>query len=649
MKKIYTLAAALMLGSFAMAQTGAPLQPANSSVHAGNKYMHQITVAQGNKVVDNERMGEYITEDFEMGFAGNNTGSAPVVGGSMWTTVVTPGSNVQVDWEITTVGHANDAGSTFTIPALNSTTGIGVGQWALLDSDSDGSGGASEENFLVSPEYDLTSVTNNALALEWQQFFAEWTNPVDDSIWVEISTDGGTNWTQMPSIDDGVGRDNRPNPEIVRIDLTALNLAGESSFMFRFHWKGEWNYGWQVDDVVLVDLPPDNLVLNTARATHNAVNAAGVSDKITYTKIPDEQVFDMEISGNVMNLGANAQTNVQLTGTSGAYTGMSPMIGLAPGEDSTLVASSFFNPGTTLQSHTVNYAVSYTNVINEDNPAGLLGSFTFEITDSEYSRDNDDYTGPGLWNGDDGAGTTNSFELGHAFQIEATDDMEGVSCALTGSSDAGVLAYASVYQVNTTSGEFDLVAQSNDVEIKSWNIPAATGAGSVETWFPLQATLNAGETYIVVIGHYGGPGALVLANSTTAVATANTTFLYDPNATTGGPWFYITSVPMVRTHFSVPAWAGVEDVEATSAKLFQNQPNPFNGTTTISYSLEQAGKVSLTVVDVNGKVVATFNEGMKSAGNYSVTFNADELASGIYNYSLNVNGERITKRMIITK
>ncbi len=646
MKKIYTLAGALMLGSCAMAQTGAPLQPANSSVHAGNKYAHQITVAQGNKVIDTERGTPYISEDFENGFTGNNQGSEPSTGA--WTTVVTPGSNVQVDWEITTTGHANDAGSTFTIPALNSTTGLGVGSWALLDSDSDGSGGASEENFLVSPTYNLGAVTNNALALEWQQFFAEWTNPVDDTLWLEVTTDG-TNWSQMPSIDDGVGRDNRPNPEIVRIDLTSLALNGETTVQFRFHWKGEWNYGWQIDDIELVDLPPHNIVLNTSWATHNAVNAAGVTDKITYTKIPDEQVFDMEISGNTINLGATPQTNVQLTGTSGAYNGTSPAISLAPGEDSTLVATTFFNPGTSIQSHTVNYAVSYDNVAMEDNPSGLLGSFTFEITDAEYSRDNDDYSGPGLWNGDDGAGTTNSFELGHAFQIETTDDMEGVSCALSGSSVAGVLAYASVYQVNTTSGEFDLVAQSNDIEIKSWNIPAATGANSVETWFPLQATLNAGETYIVVIGHYGGPDALVLANSTTAVATANTTFLYDPNATTGGPWFYLTSVPMVRTHFSVPAWSGVEDVETPVAKLYQNQPNPFDGTTTISYSLEQAGKVSLTVVDINGKVIANFNEGLKSAGNYSVNFNADELASGIYNYSLNVNGERITKRMIVTK
>ncbi|MCB9247072.1 MAG: T9SS type A sorting domain-containing protein [Ignavibacteriales bacterium] len=84
--------------------------------------------------------------------------------------------------------------------------------------------------------------------------------------------------------------------------------------------------------------------------------------------------------------------------------------------------------------------------------------------------------------------------------------------------------------------------------------------------------------------------------------------------------------------------------------LEQNYPNPFNPTTTIKYSVpESAGFVSLKVFDVLGKQVADLVNEQKQPGNYEINFDAEQLSSGIYYYTMKVNGNMITKKMILLK
>lgn len=84
-------------------------------------------------------------------------------------------------------------------------------------------------------------------------------------------------------------------------------------------------------------------------------------------------------------------------------------------------------------------------------------------------------------------------------------------------------------------------------------------------------------------------------------------------------------------------------------KLDQNYPNPFNPSTNINYTLDQAGVVTLKVYDITGREVATLVNTRENAGQHSVTFDATNLASGVYIYSLQSNGIRLTNRMTLIK
>jgi hypothetical protein len=92
---------------------------------------------------------------------------------------------------------------------------------------------------------------------------------------------------------------------------------------------------------------------------------------------------------------------------------------------------------------------------------------------------------------------------------------------------------------------------------------------------------------------------------------------------------------------------GVETVLEYS--LSQNYPNPFNPTTTINYSIKTTGLSTLKVYDMLGVEVASLVNENQEAGNYSVTFNASELPSGIYFYTLTSENFMATKKLILLK
>ncbi len=111
----------------------------------------------------------------------------------------------------------------------------------------------------------------------------------------------------------------------------------------------------------------------------------------------------------------------------------------------------------------------------------------------------------------------------------------------------------------------------------------------------------------------------------------------------GGPWSSI--IASVLTSVDEQRGAGIPE----HITLSQNYPNPFNPSTRIRYQLTSSGVVSLKVYDLLGKEVATLSEGLKHAGEYTVTWNAGDIASGVYIYKLTAGAYNEFKKLVLVK
>lgn len=123
-------------------------------------------------------------------------------------------------------------------------------------------------------------------------------------------------------------------------------------------------------------------------------------------------------------------------------------------------------------------------------------------------------------------------------------------------------------------------------------------------------------------------------------------FGFSPNFATaaGGPfhtdWFPLDmSTSIVEPTHDIP----------TQPTLSQNYPNPFNPTTSIQYTIPETGRVTLEVFNVLGQNVATLVNDVQQAGFYTVSFDANRLASGVYVYRLTAAGQVITRKMTLVK
>lgn len=96
-----------------------------------------------------------------------------------------------------------------------------------------------------------------------------------------------------------------------------------------------------------------------------------------------------------------------------------------------------------------------------------------------------------------------------------------------------------------------------------------------------------------------------------------------------------------------------EEIALTTPEEFQlnqNYPNPFNPSTVISYQLPINSRVTLKVYDLLGREVITLlNANRQTAGQHQVTFDASQLASGMYIYRLSSNNFTATRKMMLIK
>jgi len=130
---------------------------------------------------------------------------------------------------------------------------------------------------------------------------------------------------------------------------------------------------------------------------------------------------------------------------------------------------------------------------------------------------------------------------------------------------------------------------------------------------------------------------------------------FAPYGNTDAGWYnLVTSEYWAELNFS-NSLVGVKEEPApqgppTRFSLLQNYPNPFNPVTKIRFDIAERSAVTLKIYNSIGEVVSTLiSNQVMEAGVYSATFDAGNLASGIYFYELRAGNMINTKKMVLLK
>lgn len=608
MKKIYTLAGCALLSGVVVAQSpfavNGQYQFSSTTKHAPNGVTFVDMRDAFNHYQDRT---VFYTENFDAGFNG-------------WVPVT---QNGPVDFQITNVGHANDAGSTFVIPALLTSTPT---NWVLIDSDSDGSSGQQEDATLTSPVIDLVALGAPAagpyqLKVEFEQFYAGWQS---DTLFLAVSDDGGATWDEVEIMNNSVGREGRPNPEIVSINVSPY-ITNATNVKLRMRWTGNWDYGWQFDNITIAELPDNDMKISST-FHGDLVNA------FMYAQVPVEQAVPLVIGADVKNIGYLTQTNIAIqwevfnpSGTSiGSGTSTSTIASLNNNENDTIWINTGITP-TALGNYSFTFDVIAT-APDDATANNSMDNDNFWLTPYTYAAD---YGNPSAafynWSGNnDGA-----CSIGNIYTIEADDVIGGITVKLDNNTVVeDKLMYCVLYKFDGTTYVYE--DQTSD-----YTTTSADNGQFVTLFFDAPVNAVAGDAFLAMAAHYGGTetAGFELAGQVAQGAVAGTdeasalVSLLNPSA------------PMVR--MLMHDFTGVEEAAATNR--FEVYPNPATEALNVTLTLVQSENTVINVLDITGKVVKTINLGTVN-GDKNVTVSLDEMTSGIYFIQLvNADGKQVKK------
>ena len=94
---------------------------------------------------------------------------------------------------------------------------------------------------------------------------------------------------------------------------------------------------------------------------------------------------------------------------------------------------------------------------------------------------------------------------------------------------------------------------------------------------------------------------------------------------------------------------GNDNISPNKFSLEQNYPNPFNPKTQIKFNLSKSGDVALDLFDIRGAKIQSLINKHHEAGAHIFSLDGSNLASGVYFYSLTVNGNTKTRKLALMK
>ena len=598
MKKIYVCLVGLLAAGTLVAQKNSPvLNGKNNSFIQEKAPKGVFAQPKGITLWQNDFS---VQTDWATGNAGS-TGTPPHTAG---------------DWEITTdLGSANQTASAqiaTLVPAGHTTAANG---YAIINSDAAGGGQTQNAWIYYTGNIDLTGQPNVVMTFQQtHRRFAE-------STFVIYSLDGGTTWLEVEVNASMMTNTNTTNPDLVQVNLSS-EIGNQASVKIGFKYTGEWDWFWAVDDVKIVT--PEDYDLEMTDVYWGSTGFWGA--RLPYYQIPIAQVAPINFGGIISNLGALDQTDVVFTAAlaSGAYTGTSAPSTVLAGSFDTLEVTAAVTPPAVAANHVVNLSVA--SGATDADPANnaITSAATIAVQNYIYARDK----------GTIASGSFNSglsFEVGNIFDIVATADLTAIDVVVNAAAEAGAQMFVKLYSIDAATGDFVYVDESNPYTLTAANL----GQKITLPFIGGAATLNAGESYLVVAGSLGDGGATNdLVVGTAGVSEAQTSFYLDEV----GTWFYTTSTPMVRMNFD-PTATTIEVANVFGLNVY---PNPASDV--INVTLNKEVTATINVVDVTGKVVKT-----STINGTTTSINTAGLSNGVYYVNITDGTSVSTEKVVIKK
>ncbi|MCB0792985.1 MAG: hypothetical protein H6595_07910 [Flavobacteriales bacterium] len=529
-----------------------------------------------------------------------------------------------VDWAITSTGNTGG----FTPGPLQSTSGFPGGHWIVADSDLNGVPGVLENTTITSPA--ITGLdTVSTMLLRFEQSFRQLN---DDQTLVEVSANGGANWTTYPVNTDIPGNVSTPGAplaqEIVINISDALN-GGSNDIRIRFHWLSTegYTYSWQVDDVSLVAADDNDLRLLSATYSDWSTAESDFAS-LPYSIYPLNEVRPLHFKGIVMNNGSEPQTNVHLVvDVDGPgpndVTLTSSSIDLAPGQVDSLFIEGF-TPVAVQGDWLLDIQVAQDQT--DDEPSDNSIAQRFAIDEFLFARDR------GAMDGDyDNGG--DAYQLGNWFHVQDFDDvLTGIDVAVSDRTDAGAIINAVLYDAN-----LDYVMETDEHTVTNSDLNHLGDAKFITLPLISPVTLDQDADYFVAINHYGGSDEVWTATSGTSIA--QTSLIQDVD----GTWYYIEVTPMVRMNFGPDV--GIDGPQAGFASIGA-RPTVFTSSCTAILDLSRPARVGWKLMDPLGRTVATGAPIQKGAGHHEWDIPGGDLAAGSYVLVMDVDGSTTSTRIV---
>lgn len=578
---------------------------------------------------------------------------------------------VDISWQIGTgLQTTGDA----PISAINSATyDDGV---AMIDSDVFANTVAIENSwFETANSLDLSA--NPYVMIEFANQYFMWDGGASDGneyCLLEISTDGGTTWPdvetyEVDQADSGTRfelwpnmatQDNVANPTTVRFNISEV-AGGEADVKLRWRWVGTWGYAWFVDDIVIYDGYANDIGIegeayadNSSYTNLNGTRFVPIEEidgetftGFEYFKYPESQRPEIMAITPVINWGAGDLESVVVTGTFDGVSNSSEAQALAAGAALDSVAITQWATAD-LAAGDYEFMLEATSEVEDEDPSNNSAMASLEMTEFIMARDDNDMTGSLPGTGRQGE----AFSGGPLFEVFGEGTVYAIDFAMTDATTPG--SEILVELRDATTENFDILSESDEVQI--WEGNYNSFSDEEITWVTVvldnPVDVAAGDLVLPTVTYFGGDpdnGIGVQIGEAQSDAPDQSAFIFGDFGTDGLAWYFSNDVPMVRLNFDENAVTSVEDIEADASNIVlgQNIPNPANGNTVINYELLQSGNVTFEVLDITGKVVYTSNEGNQGAGTYQVELDTELFNAGIYTYTLTVNGEQHTKKMIV--